>query len=913
MTPAPRASLADPAVPAAAARYAAFLSYSHELDHALAPVLQRQIEEIARRWPLQRRVVRVFRDESNMAASPDLWGSIEEALGASTWFVLLASPQSAASRWVRDEVTWWLTHRSPQRMLVVVTGGTVAWDPVTNRIDPHGTDAWPPALIRRDLPQPFWIDLREVRDRPTDDPLFRAAAARITAAVRDVDLDRLVGAQLQEHRRRRRIVAIVAVLLLTLVAGVGVAGWTATQQRDRADGEATTATARRLTDAVDAVAADGRFDVARLLAEHAYELRPDERSRAALLTALTANPQVAAFVPTIAPITALAVSADGGEFAVGTSDGTVTVATAAGEVVFTGRAPGPVRVLALDAAGRHVLAGDERGLQQWRRAEPAAPPRTVPVTGPVAAAALSPSGERIGVLEHSGTTQMSILDADMRPRSDLQIDMDVSGPGGPVPSSVRVAFEGEDTVHVAEGPCAHLVVRVAGGVVSERSNTCGMPLGAHLGATSRTGVVGAFYALGGASAVTDATVDEPEQFDLPTGEAELLAVGDERDRVAVVQSGVVTVATHESTLSMTGARGVTAIELLQGSALVVAAEGGAVVFDTRAISPIGRRTGVETPDRIRAVGRPELTMSPSGKHAVVVDEDGVLTVLALPSGTPLPAAPTAGAGSPLLVAWAPDGSSFTTVDRDGRAWRTWRIENDRVVEAPQTETVPDGILRVMDGRGTVVGYRPDGTTTDAVAPPDGTLVSDLAPGGRQAVYAGDHELAVVDLATGQRTATVALTAPGRNLAFPDAGHVLLVQDDGRAVLITLADGAAVDRGSADAGNVDATVAAGRIAATLGLDGRLALADLATGQALGGVDLLTVAPGDAVDPQLTGLALTPDGGTLVTATSGGGVLVWTLDPAVHARLACTSAGHDLTPADWAAFVGTDPPSDLRCGA
>ena len=40
---------------------------------------------------------------------------------APMWLVLLASPQAAASEWVNREVSWWLTHRSPDRILIVAT------------------------------------------------------------------------------------------------------------------------------------------------------------------------------------------------------------------------------------------------------------------------------------------------------------------------------------------------------------------------------------------------------------------------------------------------------------------------------------------------------------------------------------------------------------------------------------------------------------------------------------------------------------------------------------------------------------------------------------------------------------------------------------------------------------------------
>src|SRR4051812_7977525 len=64
--------------------YDGFLSYSHALDGTLAPALQAGLEQFGRPWH-QRRVLRVFRDNANLSATPHLWSSIEDALSRSAW------------------------------------------------------------------------------------------------------------------------------------------------------------------------------------------------------------------------------------------------------------------------------------------------------------------------------------------------------------------------------------------------------------------------------------------------------------------------------------------------------------------------------------------------------------------------------------------------------------------------------------------------------------------------------------------------------------------------------------------------------------------------------------------------------------------------------------------------------------
>jgi hypothetical protein len=78
-------------------QYDAFISYNHSADRRLAEALQRGLYRFAAPFP-GRRAVSLFRDETHLSASPGLWPTIERALDASAWFILLASPEAAAGR-----------------------------------------------------------------------------------------------------------------------------------------------------------------------------------------------------------------------------------------------------------------------------------------------------------------------------------------------------------------------------------------------------------------------------------------------------------------------------------------------------------------------------------------------------------------------------------------------------------------------------------------------------------------------------------------------------------------------------------------------------------------------------------------------------------------------------------------------
>jgi hypothetical protein len=37
--------------------------------------------------------------------------------------LFLASPEAAAVPWVKKEINWWLEHRSPQKLLILLSAG----------------------------------------------------------------------------------------------------------------------------------------------------------------------------------------------------------------------------------------------------------------------------------------------------------------------------------------------------------------------------------------------------------------------------------------------------------------------------------------------------------------------------------------------------------------------------------------------------------------------------------------------------------------------------------------------------------------------------------------------------------------------------------------------------------------------
>src|SRR5436190_24086509 len=96
--------------------YDAFISYSHAADGQLAPALQAGLQRLARRW-YRPRALRIFRDDTGLAVNPHLWSSIAAAMAESRFFVLLASPEAAASPWVNCEIEHWCSIHDPALIL----------------------------------------------------------------------------------------------------------------------------------------------------------------------------------------------------------------------------------------------------------------------------------------------------------------------------------------------------------------------------------------------------------------------------------------------------------------------------------------------------------------------------------------------------------------------------------------------------------------------------------------------------------------------------------------------------------------------------------------------------------------------------------------------------------------------------
>jgi tetratricopeptide (TPR) repeat protein len=213
------------------ARYRAFISYSHA-DKAVADWLHRALETYripaklvgatTRLGEVPRRLTPIFRDRDELSASHDLGGELTAALRESAFLLVICTPASARSQWVREEVLAFKRMHGEHRVLAVIAGG-----------EPNATDT-PGREAEECFPEPLRFTLG-ADGSLTDTPAHPIAAdiregkdgrglgkLKLVAGLTGVKLDELV--QREQQRRIRRLTSIAAASMvgMTLAGGLAI-------------------------------------------------------------------------------------------------------------------------------------------------------------------------------------------------------------------------------------------------------------------------------------------------------------------------------------------------------------------------------------------------------------------------------------------------------------------------------------------------------------------------------------------------------------------------------------------------------------------------------------------------------------------------------------------------------------------
>ena len=304
--------------------YTAFISYSHDADSNIAGALQSALHRFAKPW-YKLRALHIFRDQTNLAVNPALWSSIRDALDQSLFFILLASPEAAASPWVAKEADYWISRNGPSHILIVLTGGTLQWERSAAAFTPQHTTALPPGLLHVFPEEPLFLDLRWGRDTGARfrlrEPRFHEAVLQLAATLHNRPKDELDGADIRSQRQTRWVAAS-AVIVILLVALFALRQSRLSREESIQNMAASLAanSAKVLADSPD------RVREAALLAIESNRLHPSFEGTQALRAALALLPSAAQFY---APETSdpservrdVAFSPDGALLAVARDDG----------------------------------------------------------------------------------------------------------------------------------------------------------------------------------------------------------------------------------------------------------------------------------------------------------------------------------------------------------------------------------------------------------------------------------------------------------------------------------------------------------------------------------------------------------------------------------------------------------------
>lgn len=211
-------------------RYRAFLSYSHA-DTAVAKRVHHRLENfridpdlvgrVTDAGPIPPTLAPIFRDRHEFQAGGSLAEQTRAALGASGALILLASPRSAKSVAVNEEVRLFKHHHGDRPIIPIIVDGV------------HGDEqdeCFPPALrfhlspdgsLTTDQMELLAADLREEGDG------FELAMAKVIARLIGLPPDDVYKRSDRERRklarRARRVHALIYTLMSLVIAGL--IGW----------------------------------------------------------------------------------------------------------------------------------------------------------------------------------------------------------------------------------------------------------------------------------------------------------------------------------------------------------------------------------------------------------------------------------------------------------------------------------------------------------------------------------------------------------------------------------------------------------------------------------------------------------------------------------------------------------------
>lgn len=274
-------------------KYKAFISYSHE-DSRWARRIHGYLENyripgrlVTGERKTGRRLGKMFRDRDELASAPDLNRAAETALEASEFLVVVCSPQSAASRWVNEEVLTFKRLGRDDRILCVIVDGEPNATDMEGRA---GEECFCPALRHRLLEdgtlseervEPVAADARRQGDG------WPLARQKLVAGMLGVGLDDLRQRELQRRNRRLAIITTASLAGMAITLILAITAYNARNDAERRRDHAEGLISFMLGDLRERLNEVGRLDVLDSVAEQAMayfaELPPRDLDDHALM------------------------------------------------------------------------------------------------------------------------------------------------------------------------------------------------------------------------------------------------------------------------------------------------------------------------------------------------------------------------------------------------------------------------------------------------------------------------------------------------------------------------------------------------------------------------------------------------------------------------------------------------------
>ena len=204
-----------------------FISYSRSEDSSIVGPLRKSILTTAKpiftnrsRWALLDR-----NDLKGEGLSEhDLETAIVKLVGRAQFFVLLASPQAAASRWVSVEVNAFLREHSTEHLRIMLTSGDIAWDRASNDFAWDRTTALPRCLKGKYNTRPNYDDFVQIKTRGLAKKIVASELTKLVAPI-VASMDRTDVATVHRLVRRQKTFTRIIIALNLLFVSFWLLVW----------------------------------------------------------------------------------------------------------------------------------------------------------------------------------------------------------------------------------------------------------------------------------------------------------------------------------------------------------------------------------------------------------------------------------------------------------------------------------------------------------------------------------------------------------------------------------------------------------------------------------------------------------------------------------------------------------------